>query len=85
MLAKTDRLAQWALAISSQTDIEHGEDLLSYVIAARDAVLDCLQGADRGPGRPMIPILRYFFITKIAAVFLFFFAKKMPFHIFYML
>jgi len=59
VLAKADRLAQWALAISSETDIEHGEDLLSSIIAVRDAVLDCLQEADRGRGRPMIPILRY--------------------------
>ena len=61
--ADTHRLAEWALAISCETDIEHGEDLLSYIIAVRDAVLDCLQGADRGRGRLMIPILRYFFIA----------------------
>jgi len=53
------RLPRRALAISSEIDIKHGEDFLTSIIAARDAVLDCLQEADRGRGRPTIPILKY--------------------------
>ena len=56
LVAKADRLVQWALAISSH--VEQGGDLLHSVIAIREAVLDNLMEAERGRGRPTIPILR---------------------------
>ena len=56
VVAKADRLVQWALAISSHA--EQGEDVLRSVIAIRESALDSLMDVERNRGRPTIPILR---------------------------
>ena len=56
VVAKADRLVQWALLISSH--LEQGEDLLHSIIGIRESVLDSLTEVERGRGRPTIPILR---------------------------